>query len=106
MLKNPANYPFFTYSTAPSGKSHCSKQIRKPPLQRLTVAEDTGKKRADPFSVFLKHGKVQDAAGLNQLHTGRQKHICIDVKHKLQQAMKQPRAQGHWEDGTPKPQYQ
>lgn len=36
--KTPANYPFFTYITAPPGKRHWSKQISKPPLQRLTVA--------------------------------------------------------------------
>lgn len=71
--KTPANYPFFTYSTAPSGKSHCSKQIRKPPpLQRLTVAEVTLERREQISSAFsLNTERCRMQAGLNQLHTGK-----------------------------------
>lgn len=66
----PANYPFF--NTAPSGKSHGSKQIRKPPLQRLTVAEVTLERREQISSAFsLNMERCRMQAGLNQLHTGK-----------------------------------
>lgn len=69
---NPASYPFFTYSTAPSGKSHCSKQITKPPSQRLTVAEVTLERRKQIPSVFsLNMERCRMQAGLNQLDTGQ-----------------------------------
>lgn len=104
MPKNPANYPFFTYSTAPSGKSHCSKQIRKPPLQRLTVAEVTQERREQIPSVFsLNMERCRMQQDLTNCTQEDRSTFVLMSQHKLQQAIKQPRAQGHWENGTPKP---